>query len=398
VSQTTRITRITAQDFRGYKALDLRVNSDLIALIGDNGAGKTNLLEALSLFSPGRGLRRADITDMARQSGQGKASRFSLSLSVDYEGAEHRFGMGWERENNSLSGKRVYRLDGAKATSAQEFSEYLRFIWLTPDMDGLFRGSAGDRRRFLDRLVLATDVSHGRRVQALERALSTRNRLLDEQADPQWCTAVEREIAEHGIAVAAARAETLSRLSTLMLSRRDEESLFPWAMLSLEGEVDTWLTHMSALDAEDHYRQRLHETRARDRAAGRTLTGAHTSDLHVVHGPKHIVAHLASTGEQKALLTGLVLAHAQLTRQISGVTPLLLLDEVAAHLDPSRRAALYQELIRLECQVWMTGTDAQLFEALPASALKMQVSEGNVTPLLKSDLKMSQRSPKSDLH
>jgi DNA replication and repair protein RecF len=386
VSQPTRITRIQAQDFRGYKALDLRIDTSMIALIGDNGAGKTNVLEALSLFSPGRGLRRANIADMARQSGEDISPRFALSISVDYQGDERRFGMGWEiegweREALSQSGKRSYRLDGAKATSAQEFSEYLRFIWLTPDMDGLFRGSAGDRRRFLDRLVLATDVTHGRRVQALERALSTRNRLLDEQADPQWCTAVEREIAEHGIAVAAARAETLSRLRALMMVRRDEQSVFPWAMLSLEGEVDTWLAQMSALDAEDLYRHRLHETRSRDRAAGRTLTGAHTSDLHVVHGPKQIIAHLASTGEQKALLTGLVLAHAQLTHQISGVTPLLLLDEVAAHLDPSRRAALYQELIRLECQVWMTGTDAQLFEALPSSALKVQVSEGSLTPL-----------------
>jgi DNA replication and repair protein RecF len=377
------------QQFRSYRDLDLRVNAPLIALIGDNGAGKTNLLEALSLFCPGRGLRRADVQEMICQGREGAASRFSISIVMTSDETEHRLGVGWEKEPYADTGKRIFRINGAKAPSAQEFGDFLRVIWLVPDMDGLFRGAAGDRRRFLDRLVLATDIAHGRRVQALERALSTRNRLLDEQADSQWCSAVEREIAEHGIAVAAARAETVSRLSSLMKSRQHEDSAFaspfpspfPWAVLSLSGEVDTWLEHMSALDAEDRFRQRLFETRARDRAAGRTLTGPHTSDLNVVHGPKNIPAHLASTGEQKALLTGLVLAHAQLTRMISGVAPLLLLDEVAAHLDPLRREALYTQLLALGCQVWMTGTDAQLFEALPVIAEKISVKEGMLGPL-----------------
>lgn len=386
--ETTRITRLSVQDFRCYPDFDLRVGSSLIALIGNNGVGKTNLLEAISLFSQGRGLRRAETSQMARvikvaradsrlnesvDHTEQRANRFSISMTLEHDGDEHRLGVGWEQDAFSGSGKRLYRIDGEKRTSSQDFGEYVRLIWLLPDMDGLFRGAAGDRRRFLDRLVLATDCTHAKRVQSLERGLSTRNRLLEENSDPHWCSAVEREIAEHGVAVAIARSETVSRLSALMLSQKDGQSAFPWASLALSGDMDALVANRPALDAEEAYRQILYDTRARDRVAGRTLFGPQTSDLVVMHGPKNIPAERASTGEQKALLTGLILAHAQLTRQMSGVSPLLLLDEVAAHLDPSRREALYLELIKLNCQVWMTGTDAYLFDALPENAQRVHL-------------------------
>jgi DNA replication and repair protein RecF len=374
-SPATRIMRLSVQDFRCYTHFSFESDARMIALIGDNGIGKTNLLEALSLFSQGRGLRRADTMQMSRLNEDGQAApRFSVAISLYHDESEHRLGVGGECDAFTGQAKRLYRIDGEKVTSSQEFSDYLRLIWLLPDMDGLFRGAAGDRRRFLDRLVLATDSTHGRRVQALERALSTRNRLLEDNGDPNWCSAVEREIAEHGVAVATARAETVSRLSALMQTTPQQNSAFPWAVLSLEGEMDALVSQHTALDAEDAYRAILSETRARDRGAGRTLFGPHTSDLNVIHGPKNVPAERASTGEQKALLTGLILAHARLTRQISGLSPILLLDEVAAHLDPSRRAALYHELTALDAQVWMTGTDHALFEALPNDALKVHLT------------------------
>lgn len=380
---TTRITRLSVQNFRCYPDFDLRIDASLVALVGDNGAGKTNLLEAVSLFSQGRGLRRAETSQMARLTSnldhvEQRSQRFSVALTLDHDGEEHRLGVGWEQDPLSGAGKRLYRIDGEKRSSSQDFGEYVRLIWLLPDMDGLFRGAAGERRRFLDRLVLATDCTHAKRVQSLERALSTRNRLLEDNGDPHWCSAVEREIAEHGVAVAIARSETVSRLGALMLSQRAQHNAFPWASLALEGEIDTLIANRPALDAEEAYRHVLYDTRVRDRSAGRTLFGPQTSDLVVMHGPKSIPAERASTGEQKALLTGLILAHAHLTRQMSGVSPLLLLDEVAAHLDPSRREALYQELIRLNCQVWMTGTDAYLFSSLPTGAQRIFLKEGAV--------------------
>ena len=219
-----------------------------------------------------------------------------------------------------------------------------------------FAGPAGDRRRFLDRLVLAVDSGHGSRVAALERATRSRNRLLEEGGrDPRWLDAVEREIAELGIAVAVARAETVTRLAALIARARDDASPFPDAGLALEGETDTLVSQHPALEAEDAYRERLRNERGRDRAAGRTLFGPQASDLLVRHGTKDIPAGEASTGEQKALLIGLVLAHAALVRTMTDHAPIVLLDEVAAHLDTRRRAALYRMLAAIGGQVWMTG-------------------------------------------
>lgn len=356
---TQRLTRLIARDFRNHAELDLAPAARFVALIGENGAGKTNLLEAISLFAPGRGLRRAEFSTMARNAGPGG---FAVSLTLDRDGAEHRLGTGLEPPGPEGRNPRLCRIDGAAAPSPVAFSEFVRVVWLTPDLDGLFRGPAGDRRRFLDRLVLAVDAGHGARVSAMERALRSRNRLLEERAeDGRWLDAVEREVAELGVAVALARRETAERLDRLIAETRDDAQPFPWASVRLEGDLDDLVAVWPAIEAEDRFRLALRNGRGRDRAAGRTLTGPQTTDLVVRHGPKDVPAGTASTGEQKALLIGLVLAHARLVRAMSGIAPLILLDEVAAHLDPRRRAGLFEALDALPGQVWMTGADPMVF-------------------------------------
>jgi DNA replication and repair protein RecF len=229
-------------------------------------------------------------------------------------------------------------------------------------MDGLFTGPASERRRFLDRLVLAIDAEHGARVNALDRALRSRNRLLEQpEPDPHWLTAIEHEIAEIAVAVAAARSEAVIRLSAVLAARRAAQDSFPTAQIAIEGSIEALVTHTPAVETEDRYRQTLRDNRARDAAAGRALEGPHLSDLAVVYEPKHIAAREASTGEQKALLIGLVLAHASLVNEMSGIAPIVLLDEVAAHLDPGRRAALFDALDRLGVQFWITGADPAAF-------------------------------------
>ena len=368
------VQRLMLQNFRSYAYTSLDFDHRLIAFTGDNGAGKTNLLEALSLFTPGRGLRRIDLGAMARH---GSTGSFAISLSlVDQDGDSRRLGTGYEPAGSVTPGRRC-RIDGLAVPSASAFADYVRLVWLTPAFDGLFAGPASERRRFLDRLVLAVNPDHAARVSALERALRTRNKLLEaDRPDEVWLEAVEHEIAETGVAVAAARRETLTRLSTLILESRQDQSPFPWAHLALEGPIEAELASAAALDVEDSYRDWLRDGRWRDKAAGRTLIGPHLSDLVVHHGPKGIEAHQASTGEQKALLIGLVLAHAQLLSTMAGLAPLVLLDEVAAHLDPRRRQALFERLDQMGVQVFMTGADPSAFSALPASAECWTITPG----------------------
>jgi len=375
----SRITRLILQDFRTYAGLDLAVSRPLVALVGENGAGKTNVLEAISLFMPGRGLRRAELADMARQGGAGS---FAISVALDTPYGEHRLGTGLEPQGETARASRICRIDGMAASSPAAFAEHLRIVWLTPDLDALFRGPAGDRRRFLDRLVLAVDAEHGTRVNALERALRSRNRVLEENPDDRlWLDALEREVAELAIAVAAARQETVGRLSAMIQETREDSSPFPFATMGLEGEIDALVSTLPAVDAEDRYRAILRDQRPRDRAAGRTLVGPQATDLLVRHGPKDIPAGMASTGEQKALLIGLVLAHARLVGNMSGIAPFVLLDEVAAHLDPRRRAGLFEALEALGGQVWMTGADPSLFAELAGRADLLQVAPGRIDPL-----------------
>lgn len=372
-----RITRLMLADFRSYASLDLDLSARIIALTGENGAGKTNLLEAISLFAPGRGLRRADMADMAREQGRGT---FSISIALQREDDTYRLGTGFDPEAGPAT--RACRVDGEAIGSASAFADYLRLVWMTPTMDGLFAGSGSDRRRFLDRLVLAIDPEHNSRVNALERALRSRNKILEaDRPDAGWLDAIEREVAETGVAVSAARLETVNRLASPILETRDDASPFPWAALMLEGVLEAELANHSAVDVEDHYRAMLKDNRFRDKAAGRTLIGPQASDLRVHHGPKLIAAERASTGEQKALLIGIVLAHARLVATMSGTAPIVLLDEVAAHLDPRRRAALFETLDALNAQVVMTGADASAFGDLPKGSELFFVTQGKVEKL-----------------
>jgi DNA replication and repair protein RecF len=248
-------------------------------------------------------------------------------------------------------------------------------------MDALFNGPASERRRFLDRLVLAVDAEHSSRVAALERSLRSRNRLLEEpRPDPHWLDAVEHETAELAVAVAALRVETVGRLQAALAARRDPASPFPAAAVALDGWMERLIPQHPAIEVEDRYRALLNDNRGRDAAAGRTLEGPHLTDLAVIHVAKGMPAADASTGEQKALLIGLVLAHAGLLSEMTGLAPLLLLDEVVAHLDPARRAALYAELAGLGAQVWITGADPAAFMEIEARAQFFEVSPGRVAP------------------
>jgi DNA replication and repair protein RecF len=371
---TSRIRRLTLTHFRNYRAATVETRADVVVLVGPNGAGKTNCLEAISYLSPGRGLRRATLEDVADNQGDG-----SWAVSAEIEGALGLATLGTGIDAAASDGPatiRRCRIDREPVGSAAAFGDHLRMVWLTPSMDGLFLGAASERRRFFDRLVLAIDSEHSSRVSALDRSLRSRNRLLEvRNYDDHWCDAIERETAERAVAVAATRGQTAAKLSA-MLHARGEASAFPSARIMLDGWMENALLSESATRVEDRYRQILRDSRARDAAAGRTLDGPHLTDLQVIYAPKNMPARDASTGEQKALLIGLVLAHGNLVTEMTGITPLLLLDEVVAHLDPGRRAALFAELAKLGAQVWMTGADPAAFHDIGGSGQIFDVDSG----------------------
>ncbi len=367
-----RLARLRLTDFRNYARLDLETAAPLVALCGPNGAGKTNILEAISLLSPGRGLRRATATSLARKDGPG-----GYAVLAELFGPTGEVLLATALAAGEA--QRQCRIDREPVASANRFLDHIAFLWLTPDQDGLFRGAAGDRRRFLDRLVLAVDKTHGTRANAFEHALRHRNRLLEDfDSAPRWLDAIEQEIAELGVALAAARLETVARLSALALADAEAMAPFPFAVLSLEGALEQQLAGEAAAKVEDWFRAALRDGRGRDRAAGRALIGPQASDLGVVHGPKNEAAAQCSTGEQKALLLGLILAQAKLIGQMRGETPILLLDEIAAHLDLARRKALFARLLALGGQVFMTGTDRLLFDGLGEASLILSVAGGQV--------------------
>jgi DNA replication and repair protein RecF len=375
--QQSHISKLTLINFRNYAALSIGLSPGAVVFSGDNGAGKTNLLEAISLLTPGRGLRRAPYADVAREGGDGG---FALHARLDGPEGQVEIGTGITGGEAAGEGGRKVRINGAPARSADAMLEWLRVVWLTPAMDGLFPGPAADRRRFLDRLVLAIDPGHGQRALDYEKAMRGRNRLLTEGSrDSAWFDAIEMQMAETGVAIAAARAE-LVRLLAAMIDRLPSSGPFPQADISLFGDLESDVASSPAVDVEERYRAALAEGRERDRAAGRTLDGPHRSDLLVRHRPKAMPAELCSTGEQKALLVGIVLSHARLTGEMSGMTPILLLDEIAAHLDAGRRAALFSILEELNCQAFMTGTDAALFSSLSGRAQFLTVDHGTVGP------------------
>ena len=368
------ITRLALTDFRNYASLSLALEPGAVVLTGENGAGKTNLLEAVSFLSPGRGLRRATLEEVTRL---GAADGFAVHAQIEGPYGDCRIGTGTAGAEGTDAARRV-RINGETARTADALLEWLRVIWVSPAMDSLFTGPSADRRRFLDRLVLAIDPAHGRRALDYEKAMRSRNKLFaDDVRDDGWFDAIERQMAETGVAIAAARAEML-RLLTAMIERLPAEGAFPKALLALEGGIDEALGKMPAVDAEEEFRMRLRTERPRDRAAGRALEGPHRSELLVRHAPKNMPAESCSTGEQKALLVGLVLAHARLTAELTGMAPVLLLDEISAHFDADRRAALFDILEELNCQAFMTGTERALFSSLDGRAQFLTVSGGTI--------------------
>ncbi|MDR3500775.1 MAG: DNA replication/repair protein RecF [Parvibaculum sp.] len=369
------LSRLVVTDFRSYTRAELLLDGRPVVLTGENGAGKTNLLEAVSLLSPGRGLRGAAYVEIAREGGAGG---WAVAATLETGEGPVRLGTGLEPETedraSTTSRSRAVRIDGAPASGAGALAQHLRIVWLTPAMDRLFLEGASERRRFLDRLVMGFDPAHGTRVNAYERSLRERNRLLaEEKMDPSWLGGLEEQMAAHGVAVAAARVDTLARLRGAIEAA--SEAHFPRADLALEGTLETALATAPAVDVEDAFRKRLAAARARDAAAGRSLEGPHRSDLLVRHVAKDREARLCSTGEQKALLIGIVLANARLL-SARGHPPLLLLDEIAAHLDEQRRGALFDEIIGLNLQAFMTGTDPALFEAMGTRAQTFRIARG----------------------
>ena len=347
------LSRLRLTDFRNHAGLVLAPGPGFVVLTGENGAGKTNVLEAVSLLAPGRGLRRAPLSDMQRQGGPGG---FGIAATLAAAGGDVELATGTLAPAPE---RRQLRIQGAAAT-ANTLAEWLTVLWLTPAMDRLFVEPAGERRRFLDRLTLALVPAHAHHAARYEAAMRARNRLLgaEEPADPDWLTALETQMAEHGARIAAARSETVAALSARLADQPDGP--FARAALALEG----WSGDAAQLLGE------LRQNRARDAAAGRALAGPHRADLAVTHLGKGQAAALASTGEQKALLLGIVLAHAELVAERTGHAPVLLLDEVAAHLDPVRRAALFDRLAG-RGQVWMTGTEPALFAAIGEDATRV---------------------------
>jgi DNA replication and repair protein RecF len=356
------LDRITLSHFRNHVASRLDGAVHLNLLVGENGAGKTNVLEALSLFAPGRGLRRASLTDMADSRSHGEFT-VSAALSADDAGESVVLGTGTQSDRPR---RRIVQVNGAE-TSAAGLAEWLAVGWLAPAMDGLFSGSAGERRRYMDRLALALEPAHARHATRYEAALRERNRLLadENEPDPQWLDAIEAQLASEGTALAAGRARLLERLSAELLALPETPFARPALSLAWAGPRDA-----EGLTGE------LARHRQRDRAAGRTLIGPHRDDLEVAMAGKGTPAASCSTGEQKAMLIALTLAHAGLAA--AGRPGVLLLDEVAAHLDPIRREALFERLACGKAQVWLTGTERAPFGPILGQAATWHVSGGQV--------------------
>ena len=374
----TYIERLKLTNFRNYASLTLALQPRHVVLTGENGAGKTNLLEAVSFLAPGRGLRRAPYDVVARA---GHDGTWGLNAAMVGMAGEVSLGTGLVRQAATGELGRRVQVNGAPAKSFEALTEHVRVVWLTPAMDGLFTGAASDRRRFIDRMVLAVDPEHARRANAFERALRGRNKLLEDGGSDAWLTAQEGQIAGLGVALALARVELVDLLTSSIAEHSDPASPFPDAVVELDGTLERLGRGQGnvAADLEQEYAAELARSRPRDRAAGRTTIGPHRTDLEVRHGPKDIEAKLCSTGEQKALLTGLVLAHARLVAATTGAQPLLLLDEIAAHLDEGRRAALFDIVDTISAQAWMTGTDASLFSAMGERAQHLVVTDGAVS-------------------
>ena len=375
--------RLHLTDFRCYTHVTLTPEACPVVLTGSNGAGKTNILEALSFLSPGRGLRSCKLSEVNRREEAG--SHWAVAARLETPDGSMDLGTGLMASDMSAGDigqkdKRIVRVDGENGASPAMFGDILQVAWLTPQMDRLFIEAPSGRRRFLDRIVANFHVSHMREVNAYERVMRDRNRLLAEGAsrgswDASWLDALEGRMAEHGVAVAAARLDAIERLAGAI---EESTSCFPRAILAVEGLLEEGLMAQSALAVEDDFRQVLKDNRLQDSRSGRTTAGPHKSDLLVTHRDKDMPAALCSTGEQKALLIGITLASARITAVAFGAAPILLLDEVVAHLDRQRRTSLFDELATLGSQVWLTGTDRMLFDELDGRARYYRVENSCV--------------------
>ncbi|RCL01309.1 MAG: DNA replication and repair protein RecF [Candidatus Tokpelaia sp. JSC085] len=370
------LCHIALTSYRNYTSLQLDFSSSHVVLVGHNGVGKTNLLEAVSFLSPGRGLRRATYQDVT-SSGQSlqRLSGFCIHVRLKCTiYGEVMIGTGGVR--HSAKGRQI-RINDTQQP-ADMMLEYCRILWLVPAMDRLLVGSPAERRRFLDRMVMAIDPLHGRRVLAYEKAMRARNHLLAESTwDTVWLDALETQMAELGTAIAAAR-QKMVRLLDAATENLLHRGCFPQAVLSLEGSLEKSMISLHDIDVAENFRRQLREYRSIDRNAKHTLEGPHRTDLGVLHKEKSIPAILCSTGEQKALLTGLILSHARLTGELSGMKPILLLDEIAAHLDVHRRQTLFNILDDLGAQTFMTGTEKALFSDLDGRAEFFFVQDNHI--------------------
>ncbi|MBI1300617.1 MAG: DNA replication/repair protein RecF [Alphaproteobacteria bacterium] len=374
------LSSLKLHHFRCYSEAYLHsLSRGLIVLHGENGAGKTNVLEAVSLLSPGRGLRGARVMEIQKND-----SDKPWAVAGWYEtryGDEVRLGTGLDPNSPQGAEKRTVRINGNPVKSQAKLGEYLSCVWLTPQMDRLFLDSSRERRKFLDRLVFAFDPGHSGRVTRYENALSQRSKLLREgKGENAWLSGLEQQMAETGIAIAAARLDFAARLQAAC-DKAEHEKYFPRARFRVTGTVEELLGNAPALEVEDAFKYQLVQSRERDSVTGGAATGPHKADLAVTYAAKNMAADQCSTGEQKALLIGLILSHARLIKAERGAPPILLLDEVAAHLDESRRGALYEILLDLEAQCWLTGTESNLFEAIEGKAQFFEVKDFAVAPV-----------------
>ncbi len=373
------VSRVSLTDFRSYTTLRIEPAPGLVVLTGANGAGKTNLLEALSLLSPGRGLRGARLADISRRDDlrttetRSAAPQWSVAAKFATPHGPLSVGVGWAEANGE---RRAVRIDGESARSQAALSDHVSMVWLTPAMDRLFVDSPAGRRRFLDRLVFAFDPAHAGRLLAYDKARRERTRLLrDQRLDGTWLGALERNMAERAVAIAAARLDLVERLKRAL----DEETgNFPQPEITVRGDIEDLLESHPALEVECRYLRALGQARARDGESG-TCDGVHRSDLFAKLSEGGPQAEKASTGEQKAILISLILAHGRMLARLRGQVPILLLDEIAAHLDAARRAALFNAIGELGAQAWMTGTETSLFSPLAGRAQFYTVAKGRVS-------------------
>ncbi len=369
------IEHITLTNFRNYETARLQSDASIVVITGENGAGKTNLLEAVSLLSPGRGIRQAQTSDLK--------SRFTIANDVmpdlwgvagEIDGVMISTGA---NPKNRQAKRRVVRINGVAVAGQYVLSDHVAMVWLTPQMDGIFLQDAGARRRFLDRLVYAFDPAHAGRVARYEKIMRQRNRLLkDGVTDLVWFEALHRQMSETGVAIADARLRMIERLNTISQTM---DTSFPRPILSLRGLVEEQLLKgVAAVQIEEEFYACLNQNIQTDREKGKTTQGPHRSDMHAVHGVKNMPADLCSTGEQKALLIGIVLAHALMLQNDHKRPPVLLLDDIAAHLDEYRRNALFDFVQTTAMQCWMTGTERDAFAALKNQALFAHVKDNQI--------------------